>query len=62
MYWTGATGMTSCWVLVIFPIMDITGSVLLGGAGNDFYVVDSPDNTEVYDSQGTDTAVSAAIG
>ncbi|MEF8747638.1 MAG: calcium-binding protein [Candidatus Accumulibacter propinquus] len=31
------------------------GSILLGGAGNDFFVVDDPDNTEVYDSLGTDT-------
>jgi Ca2+-binding RTX toxin-like protein len=31
------------------------GSILLGGAGNDFFVVDNPDNTEVYDSLGTDT-------
>jgi len=32
-----------------------SSSILLGGAGNDFYVVDNPDTTEVYDSLGTDT-------
>jgi len=33
----------------------IYSSILLGGAGDDFFVVDNPDNTEVYDSLGTDT-------
>jgi len=32
-----------------------SSSILLGGAGDDFYVVDNPDTTEVYDSLGTDT-------
>jgi Ca2+-binding RTX toxin-like protein len=38
-----------------FLLLSSYGSILLGGAGNDFFVVDNPDNTEVYDSLGTDT-------